>query len=357
MLSPVSINQIARLVGVSRTTVSLALRGDPKVSALTRDRVRAMADRLGYLPNPLVTAHMVYVRTARPLPIEKRLAFVSHLSPEEMEACIRMPHRVYLRAARARAHVLGYELEPHRLEESRTAARRLGVGLLERKVAGVLLPPFNDRGPMPALELDLRPFAAVMIEQAFIEPRLHKVSVDQLTTIGRLIQRMLDYGYSRIGIALPRHMDEHANHSWLAGYQTFQEFCPADQRVPHFISPEWDQDSFLAWFERWRPEAIITIDPDIVHWLREARVNVPGEVACATLSWTEQDPEMSGFHQNWETLGSVAVDQVAAQLFRNERGPPAEQRTLLVEAIWREGATLPCRAPPKAGSALRLWVH
>src|SRR6266852_4517532 len=52
---------IARAAGVSRTTASAALGGNGRVSSATRDHVRAVADRLGYVGNP--TAR--HLRTGR----------------------------------------------------------------------------------------------------------------------------------------------------------------------------------------------------------------------------------------------------------------------------------------------------
>jgi DNA-binding LacI/PurR family transcriptional regulator len=48
----VGIKDVARAAGLSITTVSHALNGKGQVSAATRERVRAVADELGYHPNP-----------------------------------------------------------------------------------------------------------------------------------------------------------------------------------------------------------------------------------------------------------------------------------------------------------------
>jgi LacI family transcriptional regulator len=46
-------HDVARIAGLSQSTVSRALRGDPRVAASTRDRVRAIAADVGYVPSAL----------------------------------------------------------------------------------------------------------------------------------------------------------------------------------------------------------------------------------------------------------------------------------------------------------------
>jgi len=48
-----SIRQIANRLGVSTSTVSLALRDDPRVRPETRERIQALATRYHYRPNRL----------------------------------------------------------------------------------------------------------------------------------------------------------------------------------------------------------------------------------------------------------------------------------------------------------------
>jgi DNA-binding LacI/PurR family transcriptional regulator len=52
MTERVSIRDVAREAGVSVTTVSHALNGKGRLNVDTRRRVREVADRLGYRPNP-----------------------------------------------------------------------------------------------------------------------------------------------------------------------------------------------------------------------------------------------------------------------------------------------------------------
>jgi LacI family transcriptional regulator len=151
-------------------------------------------------------------------------------------------------------------------------------------------------------------------------------------------------------------MDDHANHLWLAGYTAFQALAPARDRMPHFITPRWDKEGFLRWFRRWRPEAIITINDDIVRWLRSEKIRVPQDVSCVTLYWRESRAYLSGFYQNHEVMAAGAVDLVAAQLNRNERGLPERTKTMLFQADWRDGSTHRVRKSESTDAPLRVWT-
>lgn len=50
-MSKVTIVEVARLAGVSIKTVSRVENNEPNVRAATRDKVRAVIDRLNYHPN------------------------------------------------------------------------------------------------------------------------------------------------------------------------------------------------------------------------------------------------------------------------------------------------------------------
>ena len=56
----ITMQQVADAVGLTRAAVSLALRKHSSIPARTQTRVAEAAQRLGYRPNPLVSALMSY---------------------------------------------------------------------------------------------------------------------------------------------------------------------------------------------------------------------------------------------------------------------------------------------------------
>lgn len=353
----IKMQDIADRAGVGRTTVSLALRNHAKISGATRRRIQEMAREMGYRPNPLVAAHMAHIRSLHPREISQCLAFIGNRSPAEMRTDSRRPAWQYFVGAQQRANDLGYKMECFNLGEPRMTDRRLSRILVARGIQGVLIAPLSEGAGLDGFDLEWRNFSLATIEHTFIEPRLHKTCSDEFSTIGRLIQRLLDYGYKRIGIAMHSRMDDHANHFWLAGYQTFQALTDERQRLPHLITADWNRATFLKWYRRHKPEAIITVNEDILQWLRSDGVDVPGEVGCATIYWNEYRAELSGFYQNHELMGAGAVDLIVGQLNRNERDLPENDKTMLVQAVWREGTTLQRRSPDGTRADLRVWTR
>ncbi|HEY8744293.1 MAG TPA: LacI family DNA-binding transcriptional regulator [Chloroflexota bacterium] len=109
-----TIKDIAREVGMDYSTVSLALRGHPRIATATRHRIQQAADRLGYVPNRAAQA----LRLGR----SHTIAFVLWGDNSEQ---IRQSFPDYTLAATAAAFAAGYEL----LLLQATAARLAATGI------------------------------------------------------------------------------------------------------------------------------------------------------------------------------------------------------------------------------------
>src|SRR5689334_8665464 len=72
---------IADAAGVSRMTVSRALRNDPRLSEATSRRIQTLAHDLGYHPNPAVSELMAQVRQRRVVPQVATIAHITEAYP------------------------------------------------------------------------------------------------------------------------------------------------------------------------------------------------------------------------------------------------------------------------------------
>lgn len=335
----VRLQEIADRAGVSRATVSLALRNHSKIAPQTRERIRKLAEDLGYRPNPLIAALMTQQRAARQSrPTHLTLAMIMCFS--RREASWPFLSESLLRRAAERATELGYRLEEFWLGDLKMTDQRLSAVLLQRNVPGVLIAPLPPSHGQ--LDMSWPQFAAVAIGYSLRQPPLHKVTTDRFHAMRLAVQELRRRGYGRIGLAIRDHQDVRVDQQWSAAFLLEQQRVPASRRTPLFLAAqeEWDEPTFAKWFQAARPDAILGYDPVIITWLRKMRKRVPQDVGFAHLWVPDPSGTFAGLYHNPPAIGAASVDFLVGMIQRNERGLPAGPQTLLLQASWQDGATL-----------------
>src|ERR1043166_1089931 len=109
--SPPSMQAIAERAGVSRATVCLALRNDPRLLPTTRERVRALARELSYRPDPVMSLHMARVQARKPVKQVGTIGFVTAFPTRMGWRNTSGLYLDYFEGASDRAHQLGYRIE------------------------------------------------------------------------------------------------------------------------------------------------------------------------------------------------------------------------------------------------------
>src|ERR1700683_1076213 len=106
----IAMSDIAFKAGVSKNTVSLALRNDPQIPETTRHRIQLLAQTMGYKKNPTVTHLMAQLRMSRAPAFQASLALLN--ANQDVAAFTRHPTiPVYVSGCRRRAEELGYSLD------------------------------------------------------------------------------------------------------------------------------------------------------------------------------------------------------------------------------------------------------
>lgn len=334
---PVTMQMIADEAGVSRMAVSLALRNSPKISEATRERIREIAERLGYRPNPLVSALMTQLRDIRRVPRPTTIAFVTAFpTPDGWRRP--GPFVEFYEGARARGEALGYTLEEWWAANPAMTLKRFSEILYNRNIHGVLVAPLPAGVSTLALEWPV--FASATIAFSLSDPVLHRASNDQYQSIGLALQEMTKLGYKRIGLALTAEQDRRVQRKWSAGFLVYQQQIPENQRVPMLFADVGFPQAFTEWVEANKPDAILSQDPKCIEYLGRMKLQVPKDIGFANLALTDADTGMAGINQNGRIVGASAMDLVDAQLRRNERGLSSTPKTVLVQGRWVAGPTV-----------------
>jgi LacI family transcriptional regulator len=330
-------HRIARIAKVSQSTVSRALHNDPALPRATCLRIQALARRLGYDPNPLISSVFANLRRRPGRPQLGTLAFLTAHATRDAWRKRGTDHDFFL-GVRECAAQHEFAVEAHWAAEPGMSGPRLNAILRARGISGVILSTRD--ADQQFIELAWDQFAFVRIGPSQRDFPLHCVVNHHYRTVRLVAEQLASRGYARIGIALSRWQNDVADQNWLAGFLVWQQSQPIRNRVPAHWVADLSESAFLAWFERHKPDAVISVNPDVLQWLRSTGVATPEKVGAALLDWHDDCGDMAGANQNSRLVGSVAVEILLGQLRQNSRGLPDHPQTTLIESSWRDGATV-----------------
>ncbi|MBL9188922.1 MAG: LacI family DNA-binding transcriptional regulator [Opitutaceae bacterium] len=342
MSKPATLQDVAVRAGVHRTTVSLALRDHPRIPATTREHVKAVAARLGYRMNPLVSALMRSRRTGGATK-HVTLAFVTNYPTRDGWRPVGHGRPDFFPGAEQKARDLGYRLEHFWLAEPGMTPARLCDVLSARGIHGLItgrLPPGQA-----SLSLAWDRFSCVALGMTLRSPALHRVTENHFETVTQAMHQCEQRGYRRVGFVFSAPNDSPCvGDRWLGAYLVQQRLVPAGDRVPLCPGVPADEPGFAAWFRANKPDAILaTHAKPLLDWLARLGRKAPRDVGLVEL---EEHPELgcAGVHYDSATIGALAVEMLVGLMHRCETGVPANPHEVLLTGTWREGRTLPARS-------------
>jgi LacI family transcriptional regulator len=350
--NPPTLREIARRAGVSHTTVSLALRNHPSIPEPTRERLRHLADELGYRSNVLVSALMSQVRLKQHKSGPEVVGFLTG-GPTADEWKHHSASVGFHEGARRRALQLGMRIEPFWLGPGGSAAAATCRMLRARSIRGNLITPFAL--PVYDHELDWGHLICVGLGYAFPHHALHRATHNHFRGAFLAHERLGQLGYQRIGLMLDRDdQNRRVNYGWLGGYLAAQNTFGTARLEPLLTTRGDEVPQLKAWLRTARPDAVIGFGPKQFLALEQAGCRIPRDLAFAALDveQTRLDhvEEVTGINQNLLLIGATAIDILASQLYHNEQGLPQRPVYSMIEGFWVAGRTAPARSRPRKRS-------
>lgn len=338
----VTVRTIAERLNVSHTTVSRALKDDPRIRESVRRLVQDTARELGYRPDPMLGALSAYRLSRTQKPISAELAWIN-CWPEPKRLRTFKEFDLYWKGAFEEAERAGYRLEEFCCPTD-LSPERLGKILLARNIRGLLLTPGWSTVTPDWGQFNWDEFCIVRFGYSLATPRTHLVTSDQLLDGVLAFENMWNRGYRRIGMVM-RTTQGTKLVRFSAGYLYAQLRVEAGQRLPPLAlnepNPKEDQRLLAAWLKREKPDAILT-DLNLRALLTETGWRVPEQVGLAALSVLDGDAD-AGINQNSNEIGRAAVQTLISLIHHNERGIPQVPREVLVAGRWVDGSTLPVK--------------
>ncbi|AHF89835.1 LacI family transcriptional regulator [Opitutaceae bacterium TAV5] len=328
---------IAAQLGLSTSTVSLALANKPVVAAATRARVQEAAARLGYRKNPLVAALMESRRWRRTPSASPVIAFLtldntrdgwrSNVSLDFFTGCAR-------EAAR-----FSYKVEPFWARAPHMDARRLTQVLRTRGIQGIVVG--TGPGTGTDVELDWEHFSAASVSIGLNNPRLDNLSCDHFWCMREAMLRCAAAGHTRVALVAGEAADTRLQHRWSGAYWAHVHALGLDADIAPLETGSTDTRNFLAWLDRVRPQAVVgQFGPPTLARLEAAGLRIPHDVSLVSVVLGRRNERLTGLCEDRELIGERAARHVISLIQHNETGVPAVPCFLSTPGIWNEGKTL-----------------
>ncbi|MDR7422435.1 MAG: LacI family DNA-binding transcriptional regulator [Armatimonadota bacterium] len=325
-----TIEDVARAVGVSPSTVSRALQDAPVISAATRRRVARAAARLGYVPNQ--AARSLVTRTTRTFGL---------MIPDVTDPV----HGQVVTGFEQAAAEAGYTVIMANGFADPQRERRAIALFLAHRADGVAL--MGSVLPQARVRATVRPAPVVFINGEHVALAGYAsdlatgcIRSDDLSGIDALVRHLVEGGRRRIGYAHGRPSASDLTRRDAAA-RALRRAVPGS-RLIEYGGEGWRSESALAGLiARDRPDAVLCYDDKLalrtIAALRTLGVRVPGDIAVAGFDDIPfaalSNPALTTVAQRSEEMGRLAVGMLRSAL---ERAQMPRSITLPVQLVVRE---------------------
>jgi LacI family transcriptional regulator len=342
----VTLKDIAERYGVTKMTISMALRNHPRIPEKRRKEIKQLAEAMGYTPDPFLSGLAKYRHPGKATMARGTIAWLNHWRhPALLRGFKEFDN--YFGAAKQAAERLGYQLEEVFWPADCTA-RTVEGKLLELGVLGLLIPPHPE--DVSWKDFSWSRFSLIRFGLSVRQPDSNLVTADQHRAIIIGMRRIYELGYRRIGLVVNGLHDRTIGGNFTGGFQSAQRLLNLEPRIPPMDlemqpppeGPRRYKAALGGWMQKYQPDAILTEYGEVVSFLKELGYRVPQDVALAGTTVYDV-PLEAGIDQRPRAIGRIAAEMLIKQITLKELGEPAEPCRILVESRWRDGASLPDR--------------
>ncbi len=329
----VTLKQIAERAGVHLSTVSMALRNHPRISQQMRTKLQKLAQEMGYVPDPSMSALCSYRNAIRPMAVRSGLAYLTDMDPER-------PFEVEIfENARRRAAELGYNLIEYNLSRNYMSLERLHSIWWNQGLRGVLVGPFRGQ---TSLHGTWERWPVVAVGYSVEEPSFNRATAHHFQNTLSHLEELHARAYRRVGLCLPVSLDERTGGQMHGAYLLDAEKNGL-KRVPPLFT-QWPVDPAVMdeWVRRHKLEAVIG-HPDHYQALLAAGWEVPQQIGFSLLTILHDVPGcegLAGFDAKPGQVSVNSIDFLVSLIHEQACGLLSPPRFYLVSGVFREGFTV-----------------
>ena len=332
----VGLRAVAAAAGVSLMTVSLALRNSPLLRRETTKRVQAVADRLGYRPDPEISRLMSRLRPSRKTARCEAIALLDlwpQAAPQQLSYHMAVRASIHARAAR-----LGFAVDMVALRSYRWEAARALRVIRSRGITGVLLLPSAEPIDL-GKAADWNGLSVVSATTSVISPRFHQVGPSHLHNIRLVLEEYQKRGYTRIGAILNQSLNLRTQETYAIAL-AWKGHGERVLMLPHLEADAEGEARVEQWLRQHDPEVILGGDAMITLLRRPALAR-----RCAgreIVSLTNHEGGTIAFlDQRPASIGECAVSLLTGMMHNHETGVPAEPQVTMIPGTLQQKRSYP----------------
>jgi LacI family transcriptional regulator len=338
---PVTLQQVADAAGVSRAAASMALKNHPRIGAETKKRVQETVARLGYRPDPRMTALAAYREGKGKAHYRESLLFLQ-LVPEERKGIDAPLYDGF----RARAEALGYTVEKVVCAPVEKELRVVARNTHAKGIRGIVL--YAGAMEAEALPFPWENFFVVQVASHPTSRFLPCLTSENYRSTVLAMTHIAALGYRRPGLWL-RYGSAQSNEQYAVG--GFRQGCLQNLGSDELPVLRETKDGVSAsevikWAETANLDCII--DSGTGENLAEMHTllrGFPNRFGFVALDVPMGNPmKVSGILKPRRMLGSYSVDHLHSLLVINQR-PDGNHTPPSIHFVgeWLAGETLPKR--------------
>lgn len=331
------LRQIADRLGVSKMTVSRALRDGTSVAPELRERIRATAREIGYQPDTRISQVMSAIRKSRFPQYRETLALIWTHKGVSRDTSF---HEEILSGAKLQAEQLGYKLDEFRLTDQAMSGRALSHILYSRGIRGALIAPPGHERSYPHVWLDWSRISAVLIGRSFVNRGLARVQPDHHFACALAVRRLKRMGYRRIGLVLSKPFDDKTGRLVSSAFAGFHPLGYGEAGKLVFIHERPDSQALSRWIAQAKPDAVVAHFEN--NFPRREQLVGPGgrAIDLVALNWNRRQPSVAGINLQVPRIGEAAVDLLVLRMQRNQFGLDETAPIIHVPGSWMDGPSL-----------------
>lgn len=333
----VIMKDVAQKAGVHQTTVSLALRNDPRIPETTRQRIQQIAKELGYVPDPLLSSLVAYRRTSQvPLKRETIALILDVKQSQRFEEGDYLPTVVKTIIERSRE--LGYQVERFQRGRDYDSVRSLERVLHARNIHALLFGDVDNADL--SYKLDWNQYSMVKITQAPQSVPIDSVMGNYFFSARTVMRKLKEAGVKRPALAVSTAEESHTRNLSRAGFEYGQRrhFAP-EHHIPVFEFErkpvEQMNEEVYAWIAKEKPDVLLSYWNNLA--IPARRLTLEGHYCrFVCLEADEESVQYGGIRNNFRKMAETAVELLISKMKLNQRGLPETPTLTLVEEKWFE---------------------